>query len=87
MIDIDATIHKAPPEYKNALKAEKEAYTRIHKSTKAVLNGGFTEASHVVNLKVEICVSYTHNYLIFQYINIFVCVLCLFAAISILMVS
>jgi len=37
MIDIDATIDKAPPEYKNALKAEKETYTRIHETTKAVL--------------------------------------------------
>jgi len=30
MIDIDATIDKAPPEYKDALKAEKETYTRIN---------------------------------------------------------
>ena len=37
MIDIDATIDKAPPEYKNDLKAEKESYTRIHETTKAVL--------------------------------------------------
>ena len=37
MIDIDASIDKAPPEYKNALKAEKETYTRIHETTKAVL--------------------------------------------------
>ena len=53
MIDIDASIDKAPPEYKDALKAEKKTYTRIHEITKAVLNGGFTEASHIVNLKVE----------------------------------
>lgn len=37
MIDIDPTIDKAAPEYKNALKAEKETYTRIHETTKAVL--------------------------------------------------
>ena len=37
MINIDATIDKAPNEYKDALKAEKEAYTRIHETTKAVL--------------------------------------------------
>ena len=37
MIDIDASIDKAPPEYKDALKAEKETYTRIHETTKAVL--------------------------------------------------
>ena len=37
MIDIDATIDKAPPEYKDVLKAEKETYTRIHETTKAVL--------------------------------------------------
>jgi trimethylamine--corrinoid protein Co-methyltransferase len=37
MINIDATIDKAPPEYKNDLKAEKESYTRIHETTKAVL--------------------------------------------------
>lgn len=36
MIDIDATIDKAPPEYKDVLKAEKETYTRIHETTKAV---------------------------------------------------
>ena len=37
MIDIDASIDKAPPEYKDALKAEKETYTSIHETTKAVL--------------------------------------------------
>jgi trimethylamine---corrinoid protein Co-methyltransferase len=37
MIDIDATIDTAPPEYKDVLKAEKETYTRIHETTKAVL--------------------------------------------------
>ena len=37
MIDIDAKIDEALPEYKNALKAEKEAYARIHETTKAVL--------------------------------------------------
>jgi len=37
MIDIDASIDKAPPEYKDALKAEKKTYTRIHETTKAVL--------------------------------------------------
>ena len=37
MINIDATIDKAPPEYKDPLKAEKESYTRIHETAKAVL--------------------------------------------------
>ncbi len=37
MIDIDAKIDEALPEYKNALQAEKETYARIHETTKAVL--------------------------------------------------
>jgi len=37
MIDIDAAIDKAPPEYKEALKAEKNTYARIYETTKAVL--------------------------------------------------
>ncbi len=37
MIDIETSIDKAPTEYKNVLKAEKETYTRIHEITKAVL--------------------------------------------------
>ncbi|MBW2657092.1 MAG: trimethylamine methyltransferase family protein [Deltaproteobacteria bacterium] len=37
MIDIDAKIDEALPEYKNALQAEKETYVRIHETTKAVL--------------------------------------------------
>ena len=37
MIDIDASIDKAPPKHKDALKVEKETYTRIHETTKAVL--------------------------------------------------
>ena len=34
MIDIDAKIDEALPEYKNALQAEKETYARIHETTK-----------------------------------------------------
>jgi trimethylamine--corrinoid protein Co-methyltransferase len=37
MIDIDAKIDEALPDYKNALQAEKETYARIHETTKAVL--------------------------------------------------
>ncbi len=37
MINIDILIDKAPPEYKGALKAEKETYKRIHEITKVVL--------------------------------------------------
>jgi len=37
MIDIDAKIDEALPEYKNALQAEKKTYARIHETTKAVL--------------------------------------------------
>jgi hypothetical protein len=48
MIDIDATIDKAPPEYKDVLKAEKETYTRIHETTKAELKrtAHFGAAAH-----------------------------------------
>jgi trimethylamine:corrinoid methyltransferase-like protein len=37
MMNIDTSIDKAPPEYRGALKAEKETYTRIHETTKVVL--------------------------------------------------
>jgi trimethylamine--corrinoid protein Co-methyltransferase len=37
MIDIDAAIDRAPVEYRNALTVEKQAYERIHDTTKAVL--------------------------------------------------
>ena len=56
MIDIDATIDKEPPEYKI-----EHTQAHVHVAfpaprtvlSSAVLNGGFTEASHIVNLKVE----------------------------------
>jgi len=37
MIDIDSAIQSAPSEHRAALMAEKEAYERIHSTTKAVL--------------------------------------------------
>ena len=37
MIDIDAAIESAPLEYRSALTVEKQAYERIHDTTKAVL--------------------------------------------------
>ena len=37
MVDIDAAIDRAPVEYREALTVEKQAYERIHDTTKAVL--------------------------------------------------
>lgn len=56
MIDIDASIDKAPPKYKI-----EHTQAHVHVAfpaprtvlSSAVLNGGFTQASYIVNLKVE----------------------------------